>query len=152
MTDPVNGSTGTYTPPATNQIDRGDQMGKDTFLKLLVAQMRYQDPSNPVDSTQMIAQTATFTQVEKLEQLATLSATSLVLQEQATAGAMVGRQVTYTDTNGESVSGLVSSVRLASGTAEAVAVVDGKQVQVGRITAVSAPPTPSSGTSSSAAS
>jgi flagellar basal-body rod modification protein FlgD len=126
-------------------------MGKDTFLKLLVAQMRYQDPSKPVDSSQMIAQTATFTQVEKLEQLATMSATSLVLQEHAAAGAMVGRKVTYTDTTGATVSGLVSSVRLASGKSEAVAIVDGKEVQVGRITALSTP-TPSSGTSSSAAS
>ena len=49
------------------------------------------------------------------------------------------------------VTGLVSSVRLASGKSEAVAIVDGKEVQVGRITALSTP-TPSSGTSSSAAS
>lgn len=154
MTDPVSGFSAATAYSATSQVDRGDQMGKDTFLKLLVAQMRYQDPSNPVDSTQMIAQTATFTQVEKLEQLATMSATSLILQEQATAGALVGRQVTYTDTNGAKVSGLVSSVRLATGNAEAVAVVDGKEIQVGRITAISTPSTttPSSGTSSSAAS
>ena len=151
MTDPVGGSTPVPYSPATPQVDRGDQMGKDTFLKLLVAQMRYQDPSSPVDSTQMIAQTATFTQVEKLEQLATQGATALILQEHAAAGAMVGRQVTYTDTNGASVTGLVSSVRLASGKSEAVAIVDGKEVQVGRITALSTP-TPSSGTSSSAAS
>ena len=151
MTDPVGGTPSVPTTRATPQVDRGDQMGKDTFLKLLVAQMRYQDPSNPVDSTQMIAQTATFTQVEKLEQLATMGATALVLQEHAAAGAMVGRQVTYTDTTGAQVSGLVSSVRLASGNSEAVAVVDGKEVQVGRITALSTP-TPSSGTSSSAAS
>jgi flagellar basal-body rod modification protein FlgD len=151
MTSPVTGTTGTYTPGASSTVDRPDQMGKDTFLKLLVAQMRYQDPSKPVDSSQMIAQTATFTQVEKLEQLATMGATSLVLQEHAAAGAMVGRKVTYTDTTGATVSGLVSSVRLASGKSEAVAIVDGKEVQVGRITALSTP-TPSSGTSSSAAS
>lgn len=152
MPDAVSGATGAPTTYATQQVDRGDQMGKDTFLKLLVAQMRYQDPSKPVDSSQMIAQTATFTQVEKLEQLATMGATALVLQEHAAAGAMVGRQVTYTDTNGAKVSGLVSSVRLASGNSEAVAVVDGKEVQVGRITAFSTTTTPSSGTSSSAAS
>ncbi|MDT0275651.1 flagellar hook assembly protein FlgD [Blastococcus goldschmidtiae] len=151
MPDAVSGAASAPTTYATQQLDRGDQMGKDTFLKLLVAQMRYQDPSKPVDSSQMIAQTATFTQVEKLEQIAKSSATALVLQEHAAAGAMVGRQVTYTDTNGVPVTGLVSSVRLASGNSEAVAVVDGKEVQVGRITTLSTP-TPSSGTSSSAAS
>jgi flagellar basal-body rod modification protein FlgD len=151
MTDPVSGFPTVPTTAATPQVDRGDQMGKDTFLKLLVAQMRYQDPSKPADSAQMIAQTATFTQVEKLEQLARTSATALILQEHAAAGAMVGRQVTYTDTNGAPVSGLVSSVRLASGNSEAVATVDGREVQVGRITALSTP-TPSSRTSPSAAS
>lgn len=152
MPDPISGSPAPAAGlPATPQVDRKDQMNKDTFLKLLVAQMRYQDPANPADTNQMMAQTATFAQVEKLEELTKLTATSLILQEQATAGAMVGRQVTYTDTNGASVTGVVSSVRLASGNSEAVAVVDGKDVQVGRITAVSLP-TPSSGTSSSAAS
>ncbi|SOC47054.1 flagellar basal-body rod modification protein FlgD [Blastococcus aggregatus] len=150
MPDAVSGTQNVPVTYATPQVDRGDQMGKDTFLKLLVAQMRYQDPSKPVDSSQMIAQTATFTQVEKLEQIAASSATALILQEHAAAGAMVGRHVTYTDTTGTSVTGLVSSVRLASGDGEAVAVVAGQQVQVGRITAIST--TPSSGTSSSAAS
>ena len=150
MPDAVSGTQNVPVTYATPQVDRGAQMGKDTFLKLLVAQMRYQDPSKPVDSSQMIAQTATFTQVEKLEQIAASSATALILQEHAAAGAMVGRHVTYTDTTGTSVTGLVSSVRLASGDGEAVAVVAGQQVQVGRITAIST--TPSSGTSSSAAS
>jgi flagellar basal-body rod modification protein FlgD len=114
-------------------------MGKDTFLKLLVAQMRYQDPSNPVDSSQMMAQTATFSQVEKLEQLVTQNASMLVLQESATAGALVGRTATYTDTTGASVTGTVSSVRLASRDNEAIAVIGGVEVQVGRITEISAP-------------
>ncbi|TKJ30011.1 flagellar hook capping FlgD N-terminal domain-containing protein [Blastococcus sp. CCUG 61487] len=152
MPDAVSGSAApAATYSATQQVERKDQMNKDTFLKLLVAQMRYQDPANPADTNQMMAQTATFAQVEKLEEMAKFAATSLILQEHATAGAMVGRQVTYTDTTGASVTGVVSSVRLATGRSEAVAVVDGKDVQVGRITAVSLP-TPSSGTSSSAAS
>jgi flagellar basal-body rod modification protein FlgD len=138
MTSPVTGGGGaTYT--ATTTVDRPDQMGKDVFLKLLVAQMRYQDPSNPVDSSQMMAQTASFTQVEKLEQLVNQNASMLVLQESATAGALVGRRATYTDTTGASVSGTVTSVRLASRSSEAIAVIGGVEVQVGRITEISAP-------------
>jgi flagellar basal-body rod modification protein FlgD len=136
MTSPVTGAGGaTYT--ASQSVDRPDQMGKDTFLKLLVAQMRYQDPSNPADTTQMMAQTAAFSQVEKLEQLVNQNASMLVLQESATAGALVGRQATYTDTTGASVTGLVTSVRLASQRSEAIAVIGGVEVQVGRITEIS---------------
>jgi flagellar basal-body rod modification protein FlgD len=135
MTNPVSG-VGAGTSTASTMADRPDQMGKDVFLKLLVAQMRYQDPSNPVDSSQMMAQTATFSQVEKLEQLVTQNASMLVLQESATAGALVGRTATYTNERGESVTGTVSSVRLASRAQEAVAVIDGVKVPVGRLTEI----------------
>jgi flagellar basal-body rod modification protein FlgD len=137
MTAPVSG-TSVATSSASAMVDRNDQMGKDTFLKLLVAQMRYQDPSNPVDSTQMVAQTATFTQVEKLEQLVTQNASMLVLQESATAGSLVGRTATYTDTTGASMTGVISSVRLASKQSEAVAFIGGVEVPVGRLTEIAA--------------
>jgi flagellar basal-body rod modification protein FlgD len=139
MTTPVSG-TGGATYGSTTTVDRPDQLGKEAFMKLLVAQMRYQDPSNPVDSSQMMAQTATFTQVEKLEQLVNQNASMLVLQESATAGALVGRTATYTDTDGASKSGVVTSVRLASRASEAIAVIGGVEVQVGRITEIATTP------------
>jgi flagellar basal-body rod modification protein FlgD len=138
MTGPVSGIGSLATNTASPTVDRNDQMGKDTFLKLLVAQMRYQDPSNPVDSTAMVAQTATFTQVEKLEQLVTQNASMLVLQESATAGSLVGRTATYTDTTGASTTGVITSVRLASKQSEAVAFIGGVQVPVGRLTEIAA--------------
>jgi flagellar basal-body rod modification protein FlgD len=134
MSSPVSGVTAPDYSKASSTVERGDQMGKEVFMQLLVAQMRYQDPSNPVDSSQMMAQTATFTQVEKLDELATQNAAMLVLQEASTAGAMVGRTATYTDTNGAGVTGKITAVRLAQGNQEAVAVIGGKDVPVGRIT------------------
>ena len=44
----------------------GGKMGKDEFLQLLVAQMRHQDPLNPMDGQQMAAQLAQFSSVEQL--------------------------------------------------------------------------------------
>ena len=136
MTAPVTGTGGAASAPASSTVDRPDQMGKDVFMKLLVAQMRYQDPGNPVDSSQMMSQTATFSQVEKLEQLVNQNASMLVLQESATAGALVGRTAIYTDTTGASKTGVVSSVRLASRDSEAVAVINGVSVPVGRLTEI----------------
>jgi flagellar basal-body rod modification protein FlgD len=140
MTDPVSGTGTVYTPGASSTVDRPDQMNSDTFMKLLVAQMRYQDPGSPVDSSQMMAQTATFSQVQKLEQLVKQNASMLVLQESATAGALVGRTATYTDTTGATKTGVVTSVRLASRDSEAVAVIGGVDVAVGRLTAISTTP------------
>ena len=137
MPDAVSSTTEATYVRATPVVDRPDQLGKDVFMKLLVAQMRYQDPGNPVDSSQMMAQTATFSQVEKLEQLVNQNASMLVLQESATAGALVGRTATYTDTTGASKTGVVTAVQLASKQSEAVAIIDGVKVQVGRLTEIS---------------
>jgi flagellar basal-body rod modification protein FlgD len=43
------------------------KMGKDEFLKLLVAQLKNQDPLNPADGQQMAAQLAQFSSVEQLQ-------------------------------------------------------------------------------------
>jgi flagellar basal-body rod modification protein FlgD len=138
MPDAVSGTTGTTpTPTASTTVDRKDSGSqKDMFLKLLVAQMKYQDPANPASSSEFMAQTATFTQVEKLEQIATQNASLLALQRSTSAGALVGRTVSYTDENGATKSGLVTSVRLGSDTTEATAMVGGVSVSMGRITEV----------------
>jgi flagellar basal-body rod modification protein FlgD len=135
MTAPISG-TSYATTTASSQVDRGDQMGKDVFLKLLVAQLKYQDPSNPADSSQMMAQTATFTQVEKLEEIAKQNESLLALQRSSSAAALVGRTVKYTDENGATQTGTVSSVRLGTNNSEAVAMVGGVSVAMGRITEV----------------
>src|SRR3712207_3448282 len=136
MTTPVSGASGTATQTATTSVDRKDQMGKDMFLKLLVAQMKYQDPANPASSSEFMAQTATFTQVEKLADLAAQNASLLALQRSSSAGALVGRTVTYTDENGATKTGLVSAVRLGNDKTEAAAIVGGATVPMGRITEV----------------
>ena len=42
-----------------------DTSDKDMFLQLLVAQMKYQDPMNPTDSSEFLSQSAQFTALEK---------------------------------------------------------------------------------------
>jgi flagellar basal-body rod modification protein FlgD len=42
------------------------EIGKDQFLELLVAQLQNQDPMNPVDNQQFVAQLATFSSLEQL--------------------------------------------------------------------------------------
>jgi flagellar basal-body rod modification protein FlgD len=150
MPDAVSGTTGTAYVPASTTVERKDQgSSKDMFLKLLVAQMKYQDPSNPASSSELMAQNATFTQVEKLEEIATQNASLLALQRSSSAGALVGRTVSYTDETGAKQSGLVTSVRLGTDTTEATAMVSGVSVAMGRITEVAstaASTTPATGT------
>jgi flagellar basal-body rod modification protein FlgD len=55
------GSTDTST-----KAQESGAMGKDTFLKLLVTQLQYQDPLNPVENTEFTAQLAQFSSLEAL--------------------------------------------------------------------------------------
>ncbi|MBQ8137905.1 MAG: flagellar hook capping protein [Lachnospiraceae bacterium] len=80
----------------SNQTKTND-MNKDTFLQLLVAQMKYQDPMEPTSNTEYIAQYAQFSQVEAISSMAS----SMNLSR---ASGLVGQQVYMrtTSANGES--------------------------------------------------
>jgi flagellar basal-body rod modification protein FlgD len=103
------GSTG-----STTGMSSTDQMNKDMFLKLMVAQLKNQDPMNPTDSSQFLAQTAQFTSLEKLDAVAQQTAQALTAQMAFGASSLVGRSVTYTGADGAEAAGKVSSVRFTS--------------------------------------
>jgi flagellar basal-body rod modification protein FlgD len=103
------GSTG-----STGGTSSTDQMNKDMFLKLMVAQLKNQDPMNPTDSSQFLAQTAQFTSLEKLDAVASQTAQALTAQMAFGASSLVGRSVTYTGTDGAQATGSVDSVRFTS--------------------------------------
>jgi flagellar basal-body rod modification protein FlgD len=80
------------TQPASLTKGAGGAMGKDQFLQLLVAQLKNQDPSNPMDGSQMAAQLAQFSSVEQLAQinetLAAQSSTATLLAENGAMSAV----------------------------------------------------------------
>jgi flagellar basal-body rod modification protein FlgD len=143
MSSPINGnvskefdvnktSTSLYTNKTTTDAGSSKSVAdQDTFLKLLVAQLKYQDPSNPADSTQFLAQTAQFTQVEKLGQIADM----MQAQQLIGASALVGRTVTYQDANGATQTGVVTKTKL-NGDSEPTLVVGNTDVQLSKVTEV----------------
>lgn len=104
------------TTPATSKDTASaskNAMNKDMFLKLLVAQLKYQDPSKPVDSSQFMAQTAQFSMVEKLEEIDTGQQDLLAAQLLLGASNLVGRTVSYVGTDGTTVTGVVKSATIS---------------------------------------
>lgn len=72
------------TPAGTTPTSDGPKaMGQDDFLRLLVTQLQHQDPLNPIENHDFIAQTAQFTQLEQLTKLVSLMERSVTLQETA---------------------------------------------------------------------
>lgn len=115
MTDPISGITGTPSAAATataaasaNAVSgTSDQFGKDTFLKLLVAQLKYQNPMSPTDGTQFLAQTAQFTMVEKLEELVKQATEAASSDRISAAASFLGKKVAYNTTDGDAKVGVV---------------------------------------------
>jgi flagellar basal-body rod modification protein FlgD len=64
----ANNNPGVAGTPAVNN---GDKMGKNEFLKLLLTQLKAQDPLNPMDSSQFVAQLSQFSSLEALTNLGT---------------------------------------------------------------------------------
>jgi flagellar basal-body rod modification protein FlgD len=147
MTSPTSGISGTSGASSASSSksisDKSKELGdKDTFLKLLVAQLKYQDPSNPADSTQFLAQTAQFTQVEKLGDIADL----LKSQRLVGASGLVGHSVTYMDENGAHQTGVISAAKL-NGDSEPTLRIGNTDVQLSKVMEVltTAPTTGSTG-------
>ncbi len=70
MVDTVTAPSTVTTPPISGALrGPGGAMGKDEFLKMLVAQLRNQDPLNPIEGQEFAAQLAQFTSVEQLMQI-----------------------------------------------------------------------------------
>jgi flagellar basal-body rod modification protein FlgD len=131
-TDPTTHTTTT----STSQVSRDDQMGSDMFLKLLVAEMKYQDPSSPMSTSDMMAQTATLTQTQSLQKIATQNTQLIAMQRSLSAGALVGQTVSYTADDGTTQTGAVTAVKIDTANNTSSAVVGGTSVDVGRITQV----------------
>ncbi|AFQ45728.1 flagellar hook capping FlgD N-terminal domain-containing protein [Desulfosporosinus meridiei] len=152
----VNGTTyKTSSPSGTNTngsqgIVTNDSLGKDDFLKLLVAQLQNQDPLNPVDNKESIAQLASFSSLEQMNNIATSMETlsksmSFFSQQSAlTQGAaMIGKWVSGVDVDGVTViEGTVEAVKWLDGDPKLqVRKADGslKDIELGLLTLIKEP-------------
>ena len=85
--------------PDDSDADRrrggNNSLDQDTFLKLLVAQLKYQDPMKPADSTEFLSQTAQFTQVETLQKMAKQQEAQQAASQLLASASMLGRPVSY---------------------------------------------------------
>ncbi|MDR3600689.1 MAG: flagellar hook capping FlgD N-terminal domain-containing protein [Desulfosporosinus sp.] len=122
-TSSTNTTSGTTSGTQTTSTDSNSSLGKDDFLKLLVTQMQNQDPMNPTDDTQSIAEMAQFSSLEQMTNISTsidtlnTNMTNFLQQSSLSQGAaLIGKTVSGLDTDG---------VTTIEGTVEAVKSLDG---------------------------
>jgi flagellar basal-body rod modification protein FlgD len=106
-------------PTSTNQTGTSStptsaSLNYDSFLKLLTAQMQYQDPTKPMDATQFVAQLASFSNVEQAIKTNNKLDSLLVSQSLMQVDGLIDKYVTSMDGK---VSGQIKEVHIyANGT------------------------------------
>ncbi|WP_441238166.1 flagellar hook assembly protein FlgD [Bradyrhizobium sp. 930_D9_N1_4] len=117
-------STSSTTTTSSNSVDY------NTFLQLLVAEMKNQDPTNPMDTSQYMSQFAQLSTVEQAMQTNTKLDALLSSQSLSQANGLIGKTVSFTDATGASFSGKVVSISINNDGAIAN-LADGTKVAVG---------------------
>ncbi len=110
LTDDITASGAAVT---LSSSERSDALGRDDFLKMLVAQLENQDPLNPQDSTEFTAQLAQFSSLEQLiamresiEAMTGSQASGQATTQALTAAGLIGREVLVESDAFELVSGV----------------------------------------------
>lgn len=104
-------SLSTQTLDRTAAAAKQTTLNYDNFLKLLLAQMKNQNPTDPMKSTEYMGQLATFSQVEQSVNINSKLDALLTSSTLSQAGNLVGHTVTSAD---KSVTGTVVSVQVAN--------------------------------------
>jgi flagellar basal-body rod modification protein FlgD len=86
----------------------------EMFMMLLVAQLRAQDPSSPMDTNAMMTQTTQLASMEQLTSLTDLTQETFSLQMRMAASGLIGKQVAYVDSAGDEQSGIATAVSFAN--------------------------------------
>ncbi|MDG2112644.1 MAG: flagellar hook capping FlgD N-terminal domain-containing protein [Actinomycetota bacterium] len=120
-----------------NQTGLGE-LGSETFLKLLVAQLQNQNPMEPMDGSQMLQQTAQFANVEAMQRLTDLQGRLLGVQNFTASSNLIGQQVTAFIPGEGDIQGLVEAV--TSGETGAVLRINGRDVALDHVVRVDEPP------------
>lgn len=103
-----------YAAPS-QRAEQNSAIDQQAFLKLLVAQLKYQDPLEPTSNEEFISLTAQFTTVERLNELADQGRNRVTNESLNTAGALVGRTISFLDELGMTVQATVGQATLFGG-------------------------------------
>jgi flagellar basal-body rod modification protein FlgD len=114
VTAPTTTATSLYSTPATRTPTQA--FDSEMFLKLLVTQLQNQDPSSPMDSTQMISQTSQLASMQQLTSLNSATTDSYNLQMRSAAANVLGKTVSWTDAQGAAHTGLATAVSFSGST------------------------------------
>ncbi len=106
-------SAGSFFGAAGQSQETG--LGEDAFMQLLLAQLQNQDPLNPMEDMDFIAQLAQFNSLSQLAKMSQSLEDLLQAQSLGQGSALIGKSVTGLSSSGELISGVVSGLQMVGG-------------------------------------
>ena len=107
-TNSTNTTTGTNSSSSVTTATN-DTLGKDAFLKLLIAELSNQDPLNPMEDREFISQMATFSSLEQMQNMNS-TLTSMAEANKFSAVQYIGKAVAFTSGEGDDATQKVAIV------------------------------------------
>ncbi len=89
----------------------GSTLDKDAFMKLLITQMKYQNPLEPTDPAAFMSTMTQMTTVEKLTQIADSATQQVDGQRSLSAASLIARQIEWKATDGSTKAGTVTGTK-----------------------------------------
>lgn len=137
--DTIVNNSSVQVPSSTSSIGNvsKQKMDGEMFLQLLVAQLRAQDPSSPMDTNAMMTQTSQLASMEQLTTMSNLTQESFSLQMRMAASGLIGKEVSYTDADGKEQKGIATAVSFADSVP--MVTVGDKSIRLDAISGVTTP-------------
>lgn len=138
----ISGISSTDSPYSANAVQGNSDLDKGAFMKLLVTQLKNQDPLEPTNNEEFVAQLANFSSLEQMEQLnenvismVLLNQSNALMDQLTSSSALIGQNVRYDEPSiGTSLSGVVTSVKVTDGAA--ILNIDGNDIPLTNVTEV----------------
>ena len=113
---------------------KGKDLGKDDFMKLMLAQLQHQDPLKPMDDQAFIAQTAQFNALDEMTKLNKTLSAVLDSQQLAEASGMIGKVIAATTSDGKAIRGAVTAASVSGGVS--MVHIGATKIELDKVTAV----------------
>lgn len=113
-TDLTKISTGSTSTASAVTTATNNELGKDAFLKLLIAELSNQDPTNPVEDREFISQMATFSTLEQMQNM-NKTMEGMAETNKFSAVNYIGKAVAFTNDEGKQVPALVKAIWFENG-------------------------------------
>ena len=138
-TDPISNASSMASRSATagtnpTSTDAFSNMTSSDFIKMLVAELQNQDPTQPVSNTEILQEVSQIKNIQSNAELTTTLQSVLLGQNLATASSLLQKTVTAMTSSGQSITGTVNAVSISNG--DATLDVGGYAADLSSVTAI----------------